>query len=311
LKKWDAVVVGELFYDDIFSGFPALPQLGEEGFARKYWKDAGGGAAITAHGLSKLGARVAVLGVVGRDGGQLIDRLNGAGIDTSLIERHAGTVTGVTTSISTHDNRILYSYYGANSGFPDLLRNKTCFDQMANAKIVHLACSIDAGYDSDLIPALKESGAIVSMDVQTHVNWLTSSDNLRLLQDTDIFFPNEAEAEWITGETGLRRILRKLRLMHVSRVAIKLGGKGAALVWDNHDYFVEAHPVAVEDTTGAGDCFDAGFLFGLLEGAPVERCLEWANICGALSTTQLGGLNGFPSLDKLKDISVRRDGSLR
>jgi sugar/nucleoside kinase (ribokinase family) len=58
--------------------------------------------------------------------------------------------------------------------------------------------------------------------------------------------------------------------------------------------------VANLDTTGAGDCFDAGFIHAWLEGEPPQVCLETANICGALSTRALGGIAGFPSLSELK-----------
>ena len=87
---------------------------------------------------------------------------------------------------------------------------------------------------------------------------------------------------------------------------VKLGGKGAALTWDDADYFIDAHPVDTEDTTGAGDCFNAGFLFGMLQGEHVESCLNWGNICGALSTRELGGLRGFPSIAELQGAAGSR-----
>jgi hypothetical protein len=70
---------GELFIDQILSGLQA-PGWGEV-FARKYWREVGGGAAITACGLSRLGTRVGVLGVVGCDGDWLIQRLAEWGVD--------------------------------------------------------------------------------------------------------------------------------------------------------------------------------------------------------------------------------------
>ncbi len=300
-KQWDVMVVGELFYDEILSGLQALPKLGEEAFARKYVREVGGGAAITACGLAKLGARVAVLGVVGHDGDWLLSRLRGAGVDTSLIEQSQCEPTGLTVSVSTREDRAFFSYYGANDALNPLLRRPDWFEHMSSARVVHIATSPDGELDAGLIPSLKLANSLVSLDVQSHMSWLTSPSNLKILRDADIFFPNELEAEWVSGETGVRPILRGLRKNGLKRVGLKLGGKGAALTWDRHEYFVDPHPVDCEDTTGAGDCFDAGFLFAWLRGEQEQSCLRWANICGALSTRELGGVLGFPSLEQIEE----------
>ena len=139
---------------------------------------------------------------------------------------------------------------------------------------------------------------MVSIDVQSHMSWLTSPANLRILRAADIFFPNELEAEWVSGETGVHRVLRGLRAKRLNQVAVKLGGRGAALTWNKSEYFVDPYPVETEDTTGAGDCFDAGFLFAWLKGEDAQTCLRWGNVCGALSTRELGGVAGFPTLEQ-------------
>jgi sugar/nucleoside kinase (ribokinase family) len=61
-----------------------------------------------------------------------------------------------------------------------------------------------------------------------------------------------------------------------------------------------APAVTPVDTTGAGDCFDAGFLHAWLAGRPAEACLRMANICGALSTEAYGGIAGFPSRERVE-----------
>lgn len=299
-KLWDVVVVGELFFDEILSGLQALPRLGEEAFARKYWREAGGGAAITACGLSRLGAKVAVLGVVGSDGAWIRERLKEHGVDTSLILEHLVEPSGLTVSVSTREDRAFFSYYGANEGLGSMLRQEDWIQHMRSARIVHIATSPDPKLDRDLIPALRRARTLVSLDVQSHVSWLTSPANLKLLRAADIFFPNEVEAEWVSGETGVRRVLLGLRNKGLKKVAVKLGGKGAALTWNCKEFFVDPYPVETEDTTGAGDCFNAGFLFGMLQNKDAKTCLKWGNICGALSTRELGGLLGFPSLKQME-----------
>ncbi len=301
------MVVGELFHDEILSGLQALPKLGEEAFARKYIREVGGGAAITACGLAKLGARVAVLGVVGHDGEWLLSRLRGTGVDTSFIEVSRAEPTGLTVSVSTREDRAFFSYYGANDGLNQFLRRPDWFDLMSSARVVHIATSPDGELDARLIPALKLAESFVSLDVQSHMSWLTSPANMKILLAADVFFPNELEAEWVSGESGVHPVLRRLRAKGLKRVGLKLGGKGAALSWDQQEYFVDPHPVDCEDTTGAGDCFNAGFLFAWLQGESEQSCLKWANICGALSTRELGGVLGFPGLEEVQE-AIRGSG---
>lgn len=305
-KQWDVMVVGELFYDEILSGLLALPKLGEEAFARKYVREVGGGAAITACGLAKLGAKVGVLGVVGHDGEWLLSRLAKVGVDSRFVERTDLEPTGLTVSVSTREDRAFFSYYGANDTLNSLLRRPDWLEHMSSARVVHIATSPDEHVNADLIPSLKRAGTLVSLDVQSHMSWLTSAANLNVLRAVDIFFPNELEAEWVTGESGVHPILRGLRAKGLKRVGVKLGGKGAALTWDRREYFEDPHPVDTEDTTGAGDCFNAGFLFAWLQGQPGQVCLQWANICGALSTRELGGVLGFPTLQQVHQALEER-----
>ncbi len=236
---------------------------------------------------------------MGYDGEWLTARLTDWGVDTSLIEHRPEEPTGLTVSVSTREDRALFSYYGANDMLGSCLRREDWLEHMSSARLVHLATSPDEELDARLIPRLKRAKTAVSLDVQFHMSWLTSPANLRTLRAADIFFPNEVEAELLAGETGIHRVLRALRAKGLKRVAVKLGGKGAALTWDQREFFVDAYPTDTEDTTGAGDCFDAGFLFAWMEGEDEQTCLRWGNICGALSTRELGGLRGFPTHEQV------------
>src|SRR5689334_2400496 len=113
--KPEVIVVGEFFIDEVLSGFQSLPKLGEESFARRLHREVGGGAAITACGLAKLGVRVAVLGAVGReDGSWIVNRLTHCGVDCSALEFDPEEPSGLTVSVSTREDRAFFSYYGAN-----------------------------------------------------------------------------------------------------------------------------------------------------------------------------------------------------
>lgn len=306
-KNHDVVLVGEFFIDEILSGFQALPKLGEEAFARKFVREVGGGAAITACGLARLGLKVAVIGIVGEgDGVWVKDRLGQAGVETSGLSVHPEEPTGLTVSVSTREDRAFFSYYGANQRLPQLLRKDESRLTMESARHVHFACAPDAELDADLFAALNRKRVRLSVDVQSHMSWLTKPANLTLLRYCDVFFPNEREGEWISEEVGAHRVLRALRDKGLRGVGLKLGGKGAALLWRRREYLVDPYPVESVDTTGAGDCFNAGFIYAWLKGEKPQRCLEVANICGALSTRELGGIAAFPQVREIEEIVNRK-----
>jgi ribokinase len=295
-------IIGELFIDEIFSSFVSLPKLGEEAFAKEFQREVGGGAAITACALSKLGVDVAVIGVVGKaDGAWLIERLQARGVDCSGIAFHPSEPTGVTVSVSTREDRAFFSYYGANSRLHHLFSQENTIKILKSARHVHFACTPDVEIHGPLLDDLRRRRCRISIDVQSHLSWLTRDESLNILRQCDIFFPNEQEAEWVARQTGTSKILHALREKGLRGVGLKLGGKGAALLWRNHEFLVDPFPVTSVDTTGAGDCFNAGFIYGWLRGAKPQRCLELANICGALSTRALGGIEAFPNLQELRE----------
>lgn len=300
------VVVGELFIDEIFASLDCLPRLGEETFAREFKRDVGGGAAITACGLARLGLHVCLLGTVGKSDGQwVVKRLTSLGVDCSGVRFHASEPTGLTVSASTREDRSFLTYYGANEGLRGLLQSPETAAILTRAELVHFACAPDCEHDARLFQALKRKRRRISIDVQTHVSWLTRPESLKILQQCDVFFPNEKEAGWITSATDPHEILRRLSAKGVRGVGLKLGGKGAALLWRGKQFLTDPFPAQTLDTTGAGDCFDAGFIYAWLRGSDPQHCLEVANICGALSTRRLGGIDGFPSLDELKACQSR------
>jgi sugar/nucleoside kinase (ribokinase family) len=302
-KKATVAIVGEFFVDEIFSEFGCLPKLGEESFARKFRRDVGGGAAITACGLARLGAKVSVVGVVGKaDSGWVVERLTSCGIDCSGLEYDPSEPTGLTVSASTREDRAFLTYYGANVQLPALLQKPETVRRLSAARHVHFACAPDAEDDRLLFAALHRNRCRISIDVQSHVSWLTRPENLKVLQQCDVFFPNEREGGWIAAAVEPHDILRRLCDKGIPGVALKRGAKGAALLWKEKQFLADPLPVGTLDTTGAGDCFDAGFIFAWLRGDAPQQCLEVANICGALSTRALGGIEGFPSLRELTEF---------
>ena len=306
--KSRVAVVGEFFIDEIFTEFSALPKLGEECFARRFRREVGGGAAITACALAKLGVQVSVLGSIGKADGQwLVDRLKSFGVDCSGLEPDSSEPTGITVSASTREDRSFLTYYGANGKLETLLKRPETARILGKARHVHFACAPDADGDEGLLSFLRKRRRRISIDVQSHVSWLTRPESLNILRQCDVFFPNEREGGWISSAAEPHDILQKLKDKGLRGVGLKLGGKGAALLWRRRQFLADPFPVKNVDTTGAGDCFNAGFIFAWLRGDNPQRRLEIANICGALSTRALGGITGFPTLTELMGYESQLD----
>lgn len=299
--QFDCVVAGDLFQDLIMTGFATWPQPGEEAFAQGFGRDIGGGAAITACGLAKLRARVGVLGAVGAQDGQwLTQRLEHQGVSTDLIAVTDEEPTALTVSISGPAERAYLTYMGANRYLGAMLRRAMDSGEFASARHLHLACAPEAPLLAEICESAKEAGCTVSVDVGWHPEWLADPQAAAALRDVDLFFPNEREAALLSHEEEPERILAKLADMGLRNVVVKRGHRGAAMHANGSVTIQKAWPVDAIDTTGAGDCFDAGFLHAWLGGKDWHTCLKAGVICGSLSTRALGGIKAFPTKEELE-----------
>jgi sugar/nucleoside kinase (ribokinase family) len=303
MKTVDVIVAGELFMDLILSGFDVWPEPGRESFAREFTREVGGGAPITASGLARLGLQVQLFGIVGRsDSAWLLGRLRESLIDLGALSFHESEPTAFTVVASTSADRAFLSYAGANQGFPAALRRAAECHAFAHARHVHLACPPDLDTAAGMIDAIRADGCTLSLDVGWHPEWLDDLRALALLSHVDLFFPNEVEALRITAAEDTGQALQRFAAWHVAGVALKRGPDGADLLWRGEVFHSEPPNVNPVDVTGAGDCFDAGFLYAWLEGRSPQQCLDAGNLCGALSTESYGGIAGFPTREKLAGI---------
>ena len=299
-KQWDAIVVGDIFIDLILTGFPSLPGLGEEGFAQACGRETGGGVANTSCGLARLGMRTALLAIAGTEEMEWFHRRFAArGVDTSMLVAHPTDPTAITVAVSTPHDRIFYTYYGPNSELAEMLgRPETC-ERLAGAGHVHFAFPVPPPLLAELGERLHQRGTSTSIDVGWQEGWLADPASMDALAHVDWFLPNEHEAERVTGESDPRRMFAWFHQRGVRGVVVKLGPQGSAISVDGALRTVPSIPVTPVDTTGAGDCFNAGFLYGVLRGMPLVECLRIGNLCGAYSTQAAGGIAAFPDIDKL------------
>jgi sugar/nucleoside kinase (ribokinase family) len=302
-RRVDVLVVGDLFLDLVMSGFESWPNPGEESFATEFHKEVGGGAAITACGLARLGFGTFVLGVVGKsDGAWMVDELRSRDVDVSVIRVSDTEPTAFTVSVSTAQDRALFTYGGANREFAAALETLVGLAKKKGVRHVHLAHAVKPAQAETLFREIHEVGCSLSLDVGWHPNWLSDAQAIAALRLVDVFFPNEREAAVSTKETNPRRMLEAFQRMGLRQVALKLGSEGAGLLSNGEIIVQPSGPVEVVDTTGAGDCFDAGFLYAWLHGMEPRQCLRAAAACGEMSVRVMGGIAGAPSREELESL---------
>ncbi len=295
-KKWDVYVYGDVNIDLVVPGVESLPEPGSEVDVPIMETFVGGGAALFTLGLAKLGLTPVFQGSIGRDmyGEYIRGLFRELGVDDSLLLDSDTKKTGISISFTTEKDRCFLTYRGTNEGislkYMDL-------EQLRGAKHVHVT-----GYEGatnhaeylDVLTKIREMGDVtVSFDVGWDMTGVWYEGIFDLLPMIDVLFMNETECQHYTRcddvETGARRLAEKAGM-----AVIKMGKTGAMAIKNGEKFFAPAYTVKAVDTTGAGDSFNAGFIYGFLQGLPMEECLKCGNGCGSLSVTKLGGNTGFP-----------------
>lgn len=293
------LVIGELNTDLIMTGLPHLPVLGQEILCAGFSRVLGSSSAIFAVKLARLGAAVDFMGLVGDDddGRFLIEQLRANGVNADRVMRRANLRTGVTLSLSLATDRAMVTYLGAMAALRVADLDLSClvgYDHLHMASYF-LQCGLRPDL-ARLFDAARQSGLSISFDTGWDPLAQWGADLFEALDYVDIFLPNESEALAL-GETddlptALHRLTRPDR-----QVVVKLGAEGCvALTGAEQVLHLPPFPITPVDTTGAGDSFDAGFVYArLVAQQPLAEAMRFANACGALAATVVGGATHAPT----------------
>ena len=297
-KDFDIVVVGELNADLILQG-DVTPEFGQ---VEKIIDDAtltiGSSSAIFACGAARLGLRVAFIGKIGNDefGRFMQNQLEARGINTSGIVIDEGVKTGLTVILSRGNDRAILTHLGSIAAlhYEEIDRNL-----LFRARHLHLGSYFLLYKLLPNIPTLFETaqshGLTTSLDTNYDPAETWDSGLAAVLNHTDVFLPNQTELCAIAGLDDVEAALDRLAQAGPT-IAVKMGSQGALARHGREVARAASLPVAVVDTTGAGDTFDAGFIYGYLAGWELPRSLRLACVCGALSTRAAGGTAAQPTL---------------
>lgn len=297
ITDFDVIVVGELNADLILRGdvTPAFGQV--EQIVDDATLTLGSSSAIFACGAARLGLRVAFIGKVGADefGRFVLRELDRRGINTDGVAIDLARPTGLSVILSRPDDRAILTHLGSIAA---LRFDEIDLERLSHARHLHLGSYFLLDALRPDVPRLfdeaKARGLTISIDTNYDPTEQWAGGWHEALQRVDVFLPNEAELLAISREASIEEGLD--RMSGVPTVAVKLGARGAIARHGSEIVHAASIPVEVVDTTGAGDSFDAGFVYGFLAGWPLERTLRLAVICGALSTRTAGGTGSQATL---------------
>ena len=309
--RYDVLVVGELNVDLILNQLESFPEIGKEKLARQMTLTLGSSSAIFAANIRAMGARTAFVGMIGKDAfGQLVlQSLQEKGVDTRYIVQSDAHHTGATIVLNFDNDRAMVTYPGAMEA---MTVNDLNMAMLREARHLHFSSYfLQPGMQSglqQLLQSAKDAGLTTSLDVQWDPAEKWNFDYATILPLVDVFLPNEAEAQHLTGkDKPTEAALYLAQFGHW--IVVKQGIRGAIAVRGREVVHHPGYPnETVVDAIGAGDSFNAGFVFQFIQGKPVRECLAFANLMGALNTTAAGGTGAFQSPQQIAALAKEKFG---
>jgi sugar/nucleoside kinase (ribokinase family) len=288
--NFDVIVVGSYTVDLIFSGLTELPQLGIDLLSTGFQMTPGE-AYISAVSMHRLGIKVGWAADFGNDEYSrfALKSVRNEGLDESLFVHHDHLYRRITVAASYPSDRALITYYDPDPQIPAAMSALI----RSNARVLFVPGLYSGSFLGPATKIIRSKKMTLVMDGNSSVGDTFGSSReskaiRKAINSVDIFLPNAREAKRLTGEQELPLAIQFLGEL-CPLVVVKDGANGSWAYANQHLIHMPAISVNPIDTTGAGDNFNAGFLYAWLNSQSIEDCLKWGNIVGGLSTTGMGG----------------------
>jgi ribokinase len=274
----------------------------DESYILGFKESFGGSASNTIIGISRLGLKTGFIGKVSKDsaGKLLFENLKNEGVDTTgVIVSEKGRSGKVLGFVDRKGQRALYVDPGVN----DMIKiHEIRSDYLSTSNVLHLSSFVGGSKEAQesLLKEMPED-VVISLDpgriyAERGMNYLKN-----ILKHTNIILLNQKELKHLTlKEHKTLEEQTKILLDHVDIVVVKLGDKGCYVTDGRESHFIESFKTKCVDTTGAGDAFNAGFLYGFIKGKNLKESCKIGNLVAACCIEKFGAVAGLPDTSKLK-----------
>ncbi len=272
-----------------------------------------GDAVNVAVSAARLGAPSSIIGAVGDDyfGHNLLDHLKQEGINTNGLSVSRGGFTGIYFITLLGKGEHVFTYYRKGSSASSLCLTSRQLEIVEKGDFFHFS-GIAQAIGNKARRSAKEAarrahdaGVTVSYDVNYRPRLWNRRMALNALREVadlvDIIIVSTEDWHLLHGGSDDEKsIARQLRDEGFDRVIVKAGARGSYGVNAGRKVRQRSYPVKAVDATGAGDAYDAGFLYGLLSGYDFASSLKYASMNAALKCTKKGGIRGLPTRRRLE-----------
>jgi len=261
-----------------------------------------GAPAIFIDTAARLGHKGGIIGAVGEDdfGACLRTRLERDGVDCRYVSRLKGSTGTAFVAYSSDGSR---NYIFHFDGTPAVKAIFEPLERIGELSFFHvMGCSLMASDDfrKEIFAATRwfqNRGAEISFDPNIRAELLGGRPLSEVigpvLEHASILFPGVQELSLMSGERNVERgVVKMFENPALKILVLKLGSKGCVVYTRDGPIAVPSYPITEKDPTGAGDCFDAGFLCGLSEARELEACAKMASAAGALNAAAFGPMEG-------------------
>lgn len=256
----------------------------------------GGQTASAVVACQRWGMSARYVGKIGDDAAASLHReaFSAAGVETQIVSvANCASQQSIIILDSTGERTILHKRDERLKLLPGDLKR----EWIENARFLHVD-----GWDTEAATLAarwaREAGVLVSCDLDQIYPGVED-----LLQHIDYLIVNENFPLRLTGEKDLETALRTMHATYRCRLSAATLGHDGVLAWDGKRiHYTPAYKVPVVDTTGAGDTFRAGFIYGLNQGWPLDRQLTFASAAAALNCMSLGARGGIKTVAAIEDL---------
>lgn len=288
---------GKTNVDLLFENMSRLPEEGEEIFTDKFSLCIGGGVPGTMITLGRLGVECKTVTELSDDmfSNFAAEEFRKAGVEPINVFHGKEIAVNITAAAITKNDRTFWSYGNTE----DSATGEEIYSALKGARAVAMHESY-----ADVYRKLKQEGTIIILDTG-FIEGMNLESFAEKLEIADYYLPNRKEAFLITGEKEPKKAAQVLK-KYLETAIVKLD-KDGCLIYNGKSYtYVKSIDEFIHiDSTGAGDAFFAGFMFGIMTDEPIERCVLFGNITGGKCVTAVGCTTAFVTRQELYEYAEK------